>query len=79
MKGLRLVPTIPEGLERIARGREAHPGLPWKRENNPGGVADSRVFAPLPECSNEAEGPSSLRLRASAGNHALALSREDHL
>jgi hypothetical protein len=35
------VPHIPEGFEHIARGREAHPGSPWKRENNPGGVEAS--------------------------------------
>ncbi len=47
MKGLRLVPPIPEGFERIARGREAHPGLPWKRESNPGrGCSDPSLRTP---------------------------------
>ncbi len=37
---------IPEGFEQIARGREAHPGFPWERENNPGGVEASAGSAP---------------------------------
>jgi hypothetical protein len=37
---------IPEGFQRIARDREAHPGFPWERENNPGRVEASAGSAP---------------------------------
>jgi hypothetical protein len=46
MKDLRLVPPIPEGFQRLARGREAHPGFTWKTETTPEGLKDSRPSHP---------------------------------
>jgi hypothetical protein len=31
-------PPIPEGFQRIARGREAHPGFTWETETTPEGL-----------------------------------------
>jgi hypothetical protein len=38
MKALRAVPPIPEGFQRIARGREAHPGFRWEKKTTPEGL-----------------------------------------
>jgi hypothetical protein len=42
MKTLRLDPPIPEGFERLARGREAHPGFTWETETTPEGLKHPR-------------------------------------
>jgi hypothetical protein len=46
MKDLRLVPPIPEGFQRLARGREAHPGFTWERETTPEGLKNPQPSHP---------------------------------
>ncbi len=46
MEARPLGPLIPEGFERVARGREAHTGSTWEREATLEGLKDSQPSHP---------------------------------